>query len=60
MCDLIEATENALESLETIRESIIQIEATTANRSILDASYAAILEAQRHLLRLTRPEASSE
>jgi len=52
MCDLIESAENALESLGSVREAIIQIEATNANRTILDRSYLAILEAQRELSNL--------
>ena len=60
MCNLIEATENAIESLQNVRESIIQIEATTANRTILDRSYAAVVEAIEQLSQLSRSEASSE
>ena len=60
MCNLLESTETALESLETVREAIIAIEATSSNRKLLDASYAAVVEAQRQLSRLTRPEASAE
>ena len=48
MCHLIETTETALESLETI----VQIEATNANRTILDRFYAAVLEAQLELTNL--------
>jgi hypothetical protein len=48
MCHLIETTETALESLETI----VQIEATNANRTILDRSYATVLEAQLELTNL--------
>jgi len=52
MCHLIQQAESTLEALESIREAIIGIEATNDNRKLLDASYAAILEAQRQLSNL--------
>jgi hypothetical protein len=43
--ELLEAIDNALPNLEDIREGIIQVEATNANRAALDGAYSAVADA---------------
>jgi len=58
--DLLQQAESTLKALEEIREAIIALEATNANRTILDEAYSGVVSAIRGLSKLTRQEASGE
>jgi len=45
MNNLLHEAESAIDQLESIREAIIQLEATEANRSKLDQAYAGVASA---------------
>jgi chemotaxis methyl-accepting protein methylase len=59
MNNLLQQTESTIEALESIRESIIQIEATDANREILDEAYAGVVSAIAGLSKLVGMEVRS-
>jgi hypothetical protein len=51
--ELLEAIEQTLPNLETIKEQIIQIEVTRSNRAKLDEAYVAAADAIRTLSALS-------